>query len=142
MATGKKNGKGVIVLALLALLLLLMGQKKPPGGGTGATPGGSIGSVDVTQGSYAARAHLIPKSIGSTVTLTLTFDAPVVSDGLIPCGIEGGLLPVSQVQTSQTVVVQVYGSSLAGLDYDIPANTPNVKSFQGGFCSGGSGTFP
>ena len=75
MATGKKNGKGVIVLALLALLLLLMGQKKPPGGGTGATPGGSIGSVDVTQGSYAARAHLIPKSIGSTVTLTLTWTA-------------------------------------------------------------------
>ena len=75
MATGKKNSKGVIVLALLALLLLLMGQKKPPGGGTAATPSGSVGSVDVSQGSYAARAHLIPKPIGSTVTLTLTWTA-------------------------------------------------------------------
>ena len=79
MATKEKDKKGLIVLALLGLLLLMLGGKKPPGGGGAATPGGNIGSVDVSQGyaqgGYAARAHLIPKPIGSTVTITLTWAA-------------------------------------------------------------------
>ena len=70
--TPKTKKGGLIVLALLALLALLamMGRKNGNGGGTAATPGGSIGSVDVSQG-YAA--PLIPKSVGDIVTIAVSY---------------------------------------------------------------------
>ena len=74
MADRSRN-RGLAVLAILALLLLLLGKKPAGGDGGGAAkPGGSIGSVDVTQ-NYAARAHLIPKGIGDTVSITVTYGA-------------------------------------------------------------------
>ena len=74
MQTRKKSNKGLIVLALLAVLWLLAG-KKGAAGGTGATPSGTVGSVTVTQGYYAARAHLLPKRVGDTVTLAVSWSA-------------------------------------------------------------------
>ena len=71
----KKTNRGLAVLAILALLLLLLGKKPAGGDGGGvASPSGSIGTVDVTQ-NYAARAHLIPKSVGDIVTITVTWTA-------------------------------------------------------------------
>lgn len=77
MATKRKDNKGLIILAIIALLLLLAGKKKAPGDGGGgtATPGGSVGSVDVTQGFYAARAHLVVKRIGDMVNISLSWTA-------------------------------------------------------------------
>ena len=75
----KSRNRGLAVLAILALLLLLLG-KKPAGGdgGGAATPGGKVFSVDVAQ-NYAARAHLIPKSVGDTVTITVNYSAATKS---------------------------------------------------------------
>ena len=75
MATKRKN-RGLIALAILVLLLLMLGRKKPAGGAGGAaTPGGSIGSVDLTQAYYEARAHLVVKRVGDTVTLGIIWTA-------------------------------------------------------------------
>lgn len=76
MTTRKKDNKGLVILAILALLLLLAGKKKAPApGGGAALPGGTVGSVDVTQGYYAARAHLVVKHVGDTVFTTGSWTA-------------------------------------------------------------------
>lgn len=78
MAAKEKN-KGLIALIIVGLLLVVLGLKKPAGGtGGAALPGGAIGSVNVSSQQYlqyAARAHLIPKSVGSPVNVTVTWTA-------------------------------------------------------------------
>ena len=69
-----RNQKGLIVGALIVLVLLLMGGKKPPG--VPAAPSGSIeGAVTLSQETYAARAHRVPKRIGDTVTISVSWTA-------------------------------------------------------------------
>jgi hypothetical protein len=77
----------------------------------------------------------------STTTATLTFNVPVVVSGIIPLNVSGGLTFVSQTVVSPTVVTQVWSATLSAKTYSIPANTPQIRTFQGGGNAATAGTF-
>ena len=93
MEQGKKKSSALLLLLLLlggaVLAFRSKGGTTPPPGGGLATPGGSVGSVDVGQGGSAGvrvglsqrgghgrmNSHLVVKRIGDTVALTVTWTA-------------------------------------------------------------------
>ena len=92
---GRKGGAIVLAIgAIVAVFFLLRGKGgAPPPPGTGpATPAGSVFSVDVAQrvrtvmrrGRAAMGSHLLIKTIGSTVTVTVTWTAATKSSGGTP----------------------------------------------------------
>ena len=74
-------------------------------------------------------------------TATLTFDRPVIVNGVIPLNVTGGVTLTTQTIVSQTVVHQLYSGPLTTLQYSFPANDPSVANMQGGGCAGAAGTF-
>jgi hypothetical protein len=78
----------------------------------------------------------------STVTVTLTFDQPVVVSGTIIVNHSGAQTLVSQTQTSPTTVQQVYSATMVGSTYTIPAGQPVIAASPwGGSNAAASGTF-
>lgn len=90
-----------------------------------------------------------PTAIGTAVVVsstgttnaTLTFARPVVVTGNIPMTV-ATLTLVSQVQTSPTVVSQVWSGNVTTHAYVVPAGAANVNTYQGGPVEGATGTFP
>ena len=70
-----KNKGGIVALVIAALLLLFLSGKKPPGTGQAALPGGNIAGVVTLSQLYHARAHLVTKRVGDTVTVMVTWTA-------------------------------------------------------------------
>lgn len=77
----------------------------------------------------------------STITVTFTFNQPVVVSGTIPLVQDSGETLVSQTIVSPTVVHQVYTGTLAGAHWSLAANPATVRTFQGGGVAAASGTF-
>ena len=86
----KKSNKVLLgIAAIVALAFLLLRPKASPPGGGVVTPSGAISSVDVAQGAMRAGhrrrkqgimgAHLIPKAIGGTVSITVSWTAATKS---------------------------------------------------------------
>ena len=92
------------------------------------------------RGQSVQRAAAGVSAIASTVTVTLTFDRPVIVSGTIQMNVGTGIPLVSQEQTSPTTVVQVYQSTVAGKTWSIGEGAP-VATFQGGGLAATSGTF-
>ena len=91
----KKGGAIVLAIAaIVAVFFLLRGKGgAPPPPGTGpATPAGSVFSVDVAQrvrtvmrrGRAAMGSHLLLKSVGGTVTVTVMWTAATKSSTGVP----------------------------------------------------------
>jgi hypothetical protein len=76
-----------------------------------------------------------------TTNMTLTFSAPVVVTGNIATTVATRTL-VSQTVVSATVVTQVWSGNVTTLAWTVPANDPNVATYQGGRLAGNAGTFP
>lgn len=76
-----------------------------------------------------------------TTNATITFARPVVVTGNIPMTI-ATLTLLSQVQTSPTVVTQVWSGNVTTLAYAVPAADSHVSTYQGGQLVGAAGTFP
>ena len=85
---GRKGGAIILAIAAIAAVLWLLRGKGPPPPGTGpATPAGSVFSVDVAQrartamrrGRAAMGSHLLLKTVGSTVTVTVVWTAATKS---------------------------------------------------------------
>jgi hypothetical protein len=77
----------------------------------------------------------------ASMTATLTFGSPVIVSGPIDLHVSGGLVPVTQTQTSPTVVTILYGSTLATHTYSFNGATEPVATFQGGQANNAAGTF-
>lgn len=77
----------------------------------------------------------------STVTVTLTFNVPVVVSGIIPLTHSGVQTLVSQTVISPTVVHQLYSATMAAATWAIAANPSTVRTMQGGGVAAASGTF-
>ena len=90
---GRKGGAIILAIAAIAAVLWLLRGKGPPPPGTGpATPAGSVFSVDVAQrartamrrGRAAMGSHLLLKSVGGTVTVTVMWTAATKSSTGVP----------------------------------------------------------
>jgi hypothetical protein len=73
---------------------------------------------------------VITPTVGTTV-ITLTFGVPVVISGTIPLVSNTGTF-VSQSVVSSTVVTQTWSTSQAAATVSLVANTPQIRSYQGG----------
>ncbi len=89
--------------------------------------------------SHQVAAAVVTAS-AATVTVTLTFDRPVVVSGPIDLHVQDGGPLVSQVQDTPTQVTQVYTGTQAGNTWHIDEGAP-VRTFQGGALAPASGTF-
>lgn len=88
---------------------------------------------------------MVPQFAVSSVTnvgtvFTVTFQVPVVVNGLFPVKLNGGEVTVTQSQVNaQTWHVTVPGST-PGATIVITGGTPVIQSMQGGTFAGYSGT--
>jgi hypothetical protein len=72
-ARKKKDRGGLLLLGAAAIgAAFLLGAKKPPVGGGPAVPGGSIGSVAVSQRAPMG-SHLVSKDAGATVNVAVAW---------------------------------------------------------------------
>lgn len=92
------------------------------------------------RGQSPARPGATVSVVASTNEAVLTFSVPVVAQGPVGLVVEGDLVPVSQEQTSPTVVRVDFGTALAGLDWSFPGSSP-VRTMQGGGVAAATGTF-
>lgn len=88
----------------------------------------------------AATVGVVQSSTGTT-NVTLTFSRPVVVRGSLSNTVATRTL-VSQVQTSPTVVSQVWSGTVTTLVGTVPANMPNLSGVTGGSNAGSVITFP
>lgn len=80
MARKKKSDSGLIILLAAGAAIVFLGFKKN-GGGNGAgpaTPGGSLGTVEVNRGA-AMGAHLVPKTHGEVIQAMITWTPATVN---------------------------------------------------------------
>ena len=77
----------------------------------------------------------------STVTVTLTFNVPVIVSGPIPLVTSAGGPIVSQTVVSPTVVNVVFTGSQAAATVSLIPNCGVISTYQGGGNSGFSITF-
>jgi len=75
-----------------------------------------------------------------TTNVTITFSQPVVVTGTLGMTV-ATLTLVSQTVVSPTVVTQVWNGNVATHLGTLPANDPNVATYQGGKVAGTSVTF-
>ena len=92
------------------------------------------------RGQYTQQPAVDVEITGSGSVATLTFSSPVVVNGDIPLSVDTRTFVSQEVTSSTTVEITVSGA-VTGLDYDLPANLPQIKTFQGGTNNGVSGTF-
>jgi hypothetical protein len=93
------------------------------------------------RGQHVQVAPVTVTVTDATNTATMTFNVPVVVNGTIPMNVSGGAVLVSQTVVSPTVVTQLFNTSLNTKTWSIPAQTPQISSYQGGGFGGASGTF-
>lgn len=76
-----------------------------------------------------------------TTNVTLTFDRPVVVRGNLTNTV-ATLTLVSQVQTSPTIVTQVWSGVVTAKAWAVPAAMPNLSGVTGGSNASAAGVFP
>ena len=107
-------------------------------------PGAKVHRVSrrrLGRGQSVQRPGATVTAAATTVTVTLTFDVPVIVSARIPLVIATNPAFVSQTVVSPTVVHQVYGSSCAGLAWSLAGNAAGIATFQGGGVAAAAGTF-
>jgi hypothetical protein len=77
----------------------------------------------------------------SGATVTLAFSLPVVVRGDIPLNLSGGQTLVSQTVVTLQEIQQTYSAAVGASTWSIPANTPQIATFQGGGNAPAGGTF-
>ena len=93
MASKVNSNTLLLIVALLLLLLTRRKDGEPPPGDGPAVPGGSIGSVNVSQvagmgGNFIRRrtsrmaSHLAPKTVGDPVTVEVTWTPQTTQNGV------------------------------------------------------------
>lgn len=93
------------------------------------------------RGQHVQPPAAVASLVGADDVVTITFNVPVVVNGLIPLSIAGiSGVPVQAVVDAQTVT-QTYGESVAGNAWVLPGGGQSVFTFQGGTLAPASGTF-
>lgn len=92
--------------------------------------------------------RITPPPITGTVTSIAASQAQVVFPVAMVIGgvpqyslSSGGGFPTAMTITSPTTIALTYGTTIATKTLTIPANEPNVRSFQGGFVAPATKTF-
>lgn len=78
----------------------------------------------------------------STVTVTLTYDQPMVFSGALPLFTVATVTVNSQTIVSSTVRTLTLSGSGAAKAWAQAANDPSARTMTGGYVAAASGTFP
>lgn len=93
------------------------------------------------RGQHPNISPLTPVATHSGSTAILTFPRPVVIRGPVSLTVESRTF-VSQELTSPTVLTITYNGATTGMDYELPANDPNIRGALGESNAAVAGTFP
>lgn len=78
----------------------------------------------------------------ATVTVTLTYNQPMVFTGAAPLLTVATRTIVTTVVTSSTVLTLTLSGSGAGLAWTYGQNDPAARTMSGGYVAANAGTFP